>query len=272
MHIQNICFYFALSEIETDIKILSVKTQKPHINSSILLILRLFNFNNMNELVKVSSKNGQQVVSARELYQFLSVDNGSHFADWSLRNINEVFVENVDYQTLRYVSENGGRPGIDYAITIECAKEISMMSRCDKGKQARLYFIECEQKVKSQLPATYLDALKALVASEEAKQLAENKVIELQPKADVYDSIADASNLLDMNQAAKSIGIGRNKLFKRLRDMKILMSNNNPFQMYISAGYFEVKVRPTIIDGNVVDYTQTFVTGKGLTWLSDKIK
>lgn len=198
----------------------------------------------MKELIKITETNGKKAVSARELYQFLSIDDGSHFAEWGRRNIEEIFIENVDYQSLRYVGENGGRPGIDYALSIDCAKHVSMMSRCERGKQARQYFIEME-KIALQstpvLPQDYLSALKALVASEEAKQLAETKVKELEPKAEVYDSISNAANLLSMNDAAKA------------------------YQTYIDQGYFVVKITPNLMMGN---YAQTYVTGKGLTWLS----
>lgn len=224
----------------------------------------------MKELIKITENNGKKAVSARELYNFLSIDDGSHFAEWGRRNIEEIFIENVDYQSLRYVGENGGRPGIDYALSIDCAKHVSMMSRCERGKQARQYFIEME-KIALQstpvLPQDYLSALKALVASEEAKQLAETKVKELEPKAEVYDSISNATNLLSMNDAAKALGLGfgRNTLFKTLRDKNILRTNNTPYQTYIDQGYFVVKITPNLMMGN---YAQTYVTGKGLTWLS----
>lgn len=224
----------------------------------------------MNQLIKITETNGKKAVSARELYQFLSIDDGSHFAEWGRRNIEELFIENIDYQSLRYVGENGGRPGIDYALSLDCAKHVSMMSRCEKGKQARQYFIEME-KVAVQsapvLPKDYLSALKALVASEEARQLAETQVKELEPKAEIYDQIANANNLLTLNNAAKAIGIGRNKLMEMMRHRLYLRSDNTPYQAHINAGYFEVKVKPLPYGGN---YIQTLVTGKGLVWLKSK--
>lgn len=109
------------------------------------------------ELIKIVEVEGNKAISARDLYNFLSVDDGSHFSDWGKRNIEELFTQNIDYQTLRYVSENGGRPGIDYALTIDTAKNISMMSRCEKGMQARQYFIECEKKLKK--PMTQIELI-----------------------------------------------------------------------------------------------------------------
>ena len=119
-------------------------------------------------------------------------------------------------------------------------------------------------ELKQQLPTTYIDALKALVISEEAKQIAQAKVIELEPKGEVYDKITESSTLLTFNDAAKSIGIGRNKMMNQLRESQILRANNTPYQSYIQAGNFEVKIKPI----NGINITQTFVTGKGLVWLS----
>lgn len=61
------------------------------------------------------------------------------------------FEQNQDYIVLDIFVQNlktqGGRPSKDYFITIDCAKEISMIQRSNKGKKARQYFIECERKL-----------------------------------------------------------------------------------------------------------------------------
>ena len=129
-------------------------------------------------------------------------------------------------------------------------------------------FNEMERRLSSTLPSTYLEALKALVVSEEAKQLAENTVRRLEPKAKVYDQISNANGLLSMNEAAKSIKIGRNQMMAELRGMDILMDNNTPYQKFIDIGYFKVIVSPVEKAGFNVMVTK--VTGKGLTWLAKK--
>lgn len=109
----------------------------------------------MNVLIRIEEKEGKQVVSARELYKFLSSDAkvSTNVKSWMERNIvkNKFLIENIDFQIIRYVNEYG-RNMIDYALTIDSAKELSMLSQCEKGKQARLYFIECERKLKEQKP------------------------------------------------------------------------------------------------------------------------
>ena len=60
------------------------------------------------------------------------------------------FEENIDYivSAKNDINPNplGGRPSKEYFLTIEMAKEISMLQRSEKGKEARKYFIECERQ------------------------------------------------------------------------------------------------------------------------------
>jgi phage anti-repressor protein len=107
---------------------------------------------NMTELIKVShNEKNQQVVSARELYKFLEVK--TDFTDWIKRQFDYGFIENVDYNLLKSegVRLEGKREVKreidDYVLLLDCAKEISMIQRSEKGKIARLYFIECERKL-----------------------------------------------------------------------------------------------------------------------------
>lgn len=111
------------------------------------------------------------------------------------------------------------------------------------------------------------EAARAWADQYERRELAEKKVFELEPKAEVFDKISNADNLLSMNSAAKSLGTTRTKLFKLLREKDILMANNLPYQRHIDAGRFQVKVKPIEMGDKSMDYAQTFVTAKGLTWL-----
>ena len=71
-----------------------------------------------------------------------------------------------------------------------------------------------------------------------------------------------------MNVVAKSLGIGRNKLFQILREKKILMQNNTPYQQYMNIGYFAVKEKPIQMREQVINKPQTYVTAKGIDWLA----
>lgn len=51
----------------------------------------------------------------------------------------------------------------------------------------------------------------------------------------------------------------------------ILRKNNTPYQEFINAGYFEVKIKPFAKGDSTFNYPQTYVTGKGLTWLAKRL-
>lgn len=110
-----------------------------------------------NELIKITKdENGNSVVSGRDLHEFLEVN--TPYTQWFERMVGYGFAENVDFIGLSQKSEKpiGGRPTVDHALTLDMAKEISMIQRTEKGKQARKYFIEVEKAFKEQyrLPQT----------------------------------------------------------------------------------------------------------------------
>ncbi len=101
------------------------------------------------ELIKITERNGQQAVSARELHKFL--ESKQQFADWIKDRIEKYgFVENQDFEVFQNFMKNpnGGRPLTEYALTMDTAKELSMVEGNEKGKQARRYFIACEKQLK----------------------------------------------------------------------------------------------------------------------------
>lgn len=101
---------------------------------------------------------------------------------------------------------------------------------------------------------------------------AEKKVIALQPKAEMFDTFMTGKNAQTMNEVAKCLGIGRNKLFKFLRDHKILMSNNTPYECYRREGYFEVIETPIKMGDIVINKPQTLVTPKGVQFIARLLK
>lgn len=104
----------------------------------------------MEELIKITEEKGKLAVSARELHAFL--ESKQDFSTWIKNRIDRYdLVENVDFIVFHKFVENpnGGRPQVEYVLTVDAAKELSMVEGNDKGKQARRYFITCEQKLKS---------------------------------------------------------------------------------------------------------------------------
>jgi phage anti-repressor protein len=91
---------------------------------------------------------------ARALHTFLEV--GRDFSSWIKKRIDEYkFAKDIDYiEVFTKSGENlqGGRPQLDYHLTLDMAKELCMVERNQKGRQARRYFIECEKKLHSANP------------------------------------------------------------------------------------------------------------------------
>ena len=120
----------------------------------------------MNQLITITqNENNDSVVSGRELHDFLEVKTPYHI--WFERMTEYGFTENVDFIGFEQKSSKlGGRPSQDHALKLEMAKEISMIQRTAKGKEARQYFIQVEKEYKQQqqVPLT-LDQQIAAIAT-----------------------------------------------------------------------------------------------------------
>lgn len=108
--------------------------------------------NNIGRLLPISENNGIQAVSGRYLHSFLQ--SKQDFSTWIKNRIKQYgFIENQDYEILapqNYGASWGGSNKVEYALSIDMAKELSMVERTERGRQARRYFIECEQALKKQ--------------------------------------------------------------------------------------------------------------------------
>lgn len=103
----------------------------------------------MDELIKVQYSDDRITVSARDLHEFLEIS--TKYADWFKRMCDYGFIDEVDYIAIsqkRVTAQGNETTLIDHQITIDMAKEISMIQRNEKGRQARKYFIECEKQLK----------------------------------------------------------------------------------------------------------------------------
>ena len=98
-----------------------------------------------------------------------------------------------------------------------------------------------------------------------------------QPLVEFANQVFNTDNLIDMNAMAKlaveeNIPIGRNRLFRWLRENEILMSGNLPYQKYIDRGYFAVKESVFENDSFTKTYQQSYVTGKGQAYIIGRLK
>lgn len=199
----------------------------------------------MSDLIKITTKDGKQLVSARELHDFLGI--GVHFSTWMKRMCEYGFEEDIDFSILKSSNPNGGIAKIDdYVITIDMAKEISMIQRTEKGKQARLYFIECEKKLKevdvkaNLLLSIYNGGQEGIAA---AKKLTELEVEEatkpLLSKAEFYDKVLNPTDeengftkLLTTTEVAKDLGMTARQLNNILHEKRIIYKKGKTWVLY----------------------------------------
>ena len=195
----------------------------------------------MKELIKITEQNGNQAVSARELYEFLGY-NKAVWARWYQKNIleNEFAFENIDYQTFN-ITLNGNETK-DFALSIDFAKKLSMKANTARGEEARQYFIECEKQLRSgkfALPTTYKEALQSLLEEVEAKERlqAQNDLqrIELQkqaPKVAYYEDVLTSKSTYNANQIAKELGMSAVTLNKKLHELKVQYKQGGQWLLY----------------------------------------
>ena len=240
----------------------------------------------MNELIKIEEKEGGRVVNARDLHQFLEV--GKDYSTWIKDRINKYdFVENQDFIVFPESGKNlqGGRPRIGYAISIDMAKELSMVENNEKGRMARRYFIECEKKLKgamfgSQIPRTFAEALRLAADQQEKIEQQQKQLTEQQPKvvlADAFTASLGSPPLKDLATilSQRGINIGTNRLYDYLRENYYLgergQYRNVAYQKYVDQGLFEIEMTPSVnACGVSVVNKKTMITPKGIEYFVNK--
>lgn len=229
----------------------------------------------MSELIPLTHHDGVQAVMGRDLHEFLEIKD--NYMNWFPRMIEYGFVEGQDFIG-KILKSTGGRPKQDHIVALDMAKEISMIQRTERGKQARQYFLECERKAKQKdvpaLPQTYSEALRELAATVEAKEALEAQAAIDTPKALFADAVSTSHTTILVGDLAKilkgnGVSIGANRLFKWLRTNGFLIARkgtdwNMPTQKAMELGLFKVKeTAVTHSDGHVSVNKTPKVTGKG---------
>lgn len=135
--------------------------------------------------------------------------------------------------------------------------------------------LEIKERQTFQVPTTFSEALR-LAAEQQERIEEQQKLIEVQkPKAEFYDEVVDSKDAIDMKAVAKvlNMGMGRTRLFEFLRNNKILMQNNQPYQKYVDMGWFRlVESRYTKPSGDVCINLKTVVFQKGVDAIRKLIK
>ena len=232
----------------------------------------------MNELIKVTTnENDEQLVNGREVYEFLGVKD--NYTDWFKRMIKYGFDENVDFISFSEKSDKpfGGRPQVNHYVKLDMAKEISMLQRTERGKQARRYFIQLEKFWNSPEMVTK----RALEFQQKKIEVLQLENESLKPKALFADAVDASKTSILIGDLAKlikqnGIDIGQNRLFQWLRDNGYLIarkgeSYNMPTQRSLDLGIAEIKERThNNPDGSIRISRTPKITGKGQIYFVNK--
>ncbi|BDR73377.1 antirepressor [Clostridium tetani] len=193
------------------------------------------------ELIPVyENVDGNKLVNARELHEWLG--NKDNFTTWIGDRIKQYgFIENVDYTSFLENSKKpqGGRPSKEYVITLNMAKELSMIERTEKGKQARKYFIKCEEKLKEVVKDPYKGLSKELQAVfilDKKYQEQDTRITRLENKMTIDYSQQEELNSLAKRVVIQALGGKDTPAYKELnkkafstlwRDYKRIMQINS---------------------------------------------
>lgn len=235
----------------------------------------------MNELIKITYNNDRPAVSARDLHDFLEVKTA--YKDWFPRMCEYGFTEGEDFNPLKIerVQNEGermvARTVDDAVLTIDMAKELCMIQRNEKGKQARQYFLQIEKDWNS--PEKVM-ARALQIAGDKLKRL-ENKVEADAPKVLFADAVSASKTSILVGEMAKllkqnGVDIGQHRLFRWMRENGYLIRRNGtdfnmPTQKSMDLGLFTVKETAiTHSDGTVTVSKTTKVTGKGQQYFIQK--
>lgn len=237
----------------------------------------------MNELIPINYDGEQPMISARDLHKALGIKE--RFSAWFAR-YSDCFEKEVDFTGVgKPTSVNNGAEIMlsDYLITTDMAKHISMMTKTEKGKEMRQYFIDLEKawntpeqvfaralKMADQTIAKLKDTNKSLTEKIEADR----------PKTIFADAVSASHTSILIGDLAKLIcqngyQIGQKRLFQWMRDNGYLMvsgsSRNMPKQKYVEQGLFEIKESNVQNpDGSVRITRTTKVSGKGQLYFVNK--
>lgn len=216
----------------------------------------------MKELLKINYEAEQPTVSARDLHEALEIRE--RFSLWFSRYA-DVFEKGTDYQSVGKptVVNNGAKRVLDdFLLSTDMAKHISMMTKTEKGKIMRQYFIDLEKawNTPEQVMARALKLADRTIDTlkEENKKLIEDNE-RMKPKVIFADAVkaSDSSILIgDLAKILRQNGVdtGQKRLFEYLRNHGYLIKRkgsdwNMPTQKSMNMGLFEIK-ESTHIDGN----------------------
>jgi anti-repressor protein len=244
-----------------------------------------------NQLQSIESRNffklrenGEVAVSCKELYEFLDIK--TEYKKWFQRMVEYGFVKNQDYIRVsqKCPTLGGIQQVVDHILKIEMAKEIAMIQRSEKGKEARQYFIDAEKKWNN---SKMINNGNFAYSNNEFQRIMEENE-KLKKQLFVQRSKVLFANSIELTNSTSTVGVlakilrqngvdtGKNRLFEWMRQNGYLIKRrgadySTPTQMSIEAGWLrineEIKTRK---DGTMCISKTIGVTGSGQAYFINK--
>jgi anti-repressor protein len=248
----------------------------------------------MNELIKIKTNEDDITLSGRELHEFLEIK--TEYAKWFERMTEYGFTKGEDY-LVHYYDKNSSEVKnddaekmsanqrsakgiiINHEIKLDMAKEIAMIQRNEKGKQARKYFLEVEKAWNSpeMIMKRALEIANKRVENLQLENTQQKQIIgELKPKADYTDIILKNKGLVTITQIAKDYGLRGQALNDKLHELKIQYKIGEQWLLYSkyhAKGYTHSETIPITRKNGMKDVNMiTKWTQKGRLFIYELLK
>ncbi|EJF83604.1 phage antirepressor Ant [Bartonella rattimassiliensis] len=231
-----------------------------------------------------------QTVNARDLHAFLEAKRD--FSNWIKDRITKYnFIEGQDFvktQDLRSPNLASAKSraviAINYYLTLDRAKELSMLENNKKGREARLYFLECERRAKQAVTPQQIDysspqAMIGFLNYLQGQIDQKNTLIkELKPKAMALESLQRTDGLFGLTEAAKILEMQPRQFIlflqkKRWVYRRTFGAHLLPYQDKIQKGLMDCSTHTVQTEnGTEKVIPSAKITTKGMGMLSQEIK
>lgn len=226
----------------------------------------------MNNLIEIQvNENQEQTISGRELHMFLGVD--TPYKKWFDRMCEYGFEENRDYLVTDIFvhNSNGGKQNqVEHILKLDMAKELCMLPRNEKGKQARHYFLEVERDWNSpeKVMARALVIANKQIDTLKLENAVQRQVIaEFKPIKEYVDTILSSEDTVTITQIAADYGVSAQALNKMLHDKGLIRKVGGQWVLYsnhMQKGYTKSEtIDVTRSDGSIKVVMNTKWTQKG---------